>query len=111
MLISSVVVLAAADGVTVDLDFITPFLQGGFIGLLFLMAMLRKGIVFERELKAKEADITELKATITEKDKIIDRQTILLEEKIIPAMTRAADISASYAQFIARRGGSDGGGP
>jgi hypothetical protein len=103
--------VAAAEGLTVDLDFITPFLQGGFIGLLFIMAMVRKGIVFERELKAKEEEVRELKATITEKDRIIDRQTVLLEEKIIPAMTRAADISASYAQFIARRGGGDGGGP
>lgn len=88
-------------------NFITPFLNVGLIGVLLLMFVLRKGIVPEwvlkqaeerhqRELSAKDADITELKRLVAESTKMYNDQ-------VVPAFTRSIDVNREYVELLRRQ--------
>lgn len=87
-----------------NLDFITPFLNVGLVGVLLLMFVLRKGIVPEwvlkqaeerhkEELAAKDADIKELKQMVKE-------GTDLYNTQVVPAFTRSIDVNREYLELL-----------
>lgn len=87
-----------------NLDFITPFLNVGLVGVLLLMFVLRKGIVPEwvlkqaeerhkEELAAKDADIKELKQMVKD-------GTDLYNTQVVPAFTRSIDVNREYLELL-----------
>jgi len=95
------VIDSAGDG---GLNFTTPFLNVGLVGVLLLMFVLRKGIVPEwvlrqaeerhaRELSAKDVDIKELKQMVKE-------GTDLYNTQVVPAFTRSIDVNREYLELL-----------
>lgn len=87
-----------------SLNFITPFLNVGLVGVLLLMFVLRKGIVPEwvlrqaeerhkAELVAKDADIKELK-------EMVKQGTDLYNSQVVPAFTRSIDVNREYLELL-----------
>ena len=98
-----------------DWGLIVTLIQSGVIGIVLVCVLLRKFLVPEWTLKdaekrhsdevaAKDRDITELKTVNT-------TLRTLTEQEIIPALVRANQLSADYAQDLAaerRRRMADG---
>lgn len=85
-------------------DTVTPFLNLGLIGVLFLMFIARKGIVPEwvlkqeedrhvKEMEAKDADIAEMKRLLAE-------STQVYNDQVVPALTRSVDVNRQYVELL-----------
>lgn len=88
-------------------DYISPFVDVGLVGILFLMFVFRKGIVPEwilkqteerhkEEIAAKNADIAELK-------RMVGDMTKLYNDQVVPAFTRSIDVNREYIEVLRDR--------
>lgn len=88
-------------------DYISPFVDVGLVGVLFLMFVFRKGIVPEwilkqteerhkEEIVAKNADIAELK-------RMVGDMTKLYNDQVVPAFTRSIDVNREYIEVLRER--------
>ena len=97
---------------TTPFDFLGPIISTGIVGVLFLMVLFRIKVMptyvhedakkeWERERSEKDADIAELKASLSKANEVYT-------DKIIPTLTRLLDseqeLLALRRQEQARRG-------
>lgn len=105
-----------AESGSIDPGTIANLAQYGIVGAILLAILGKKWLVpkwtldsladaHERELKAKDDIIAGLRADVVELKAAVAQLTSTYQAQVIPALTEANRLSASYVAELARRKG------
>lgn len=123
MLIASSLLLAAgADssaGATVNIpNLVAPILSTGIVGIVLIMLIFEVGFITKKsadrereavqashaaELKVKDDLIAGLRADVAELKVANSSLQVLTQDKMIPALVQATEVSRAYVAELARR--------
>lgn len=111
--------LAAGSGSGVDVtNLLAPILSTGIVGVILVMLIFEVGFItkksadreraaqqlaHENETKAKDDQINQLKADVAELKAANGGLQVLTQEKMIPALVQATEVSRAYVTELARR--------
>lgn len=119
-IVLTLLVAAGDPGVSVPslTNLLAPILSTGIVGIVLIMLIFEIGFItkksadrerdalrlaHENEIKTKDEQLAQLKADIAELKQANGALQVLTQEKMIPALVQATEVSRAYVTELARR--------